>query len=141
MEAIDKLKERDDLVIELLKMKTQLETLSHSHQKLSESMAEKDETGLELSKKNAILESAVQQRESRLKEREKAFENERQLARSREEEALEAKKRRTELEQRLSEEKLTQRQRHTAELEQTKAASDKNRLLEIRQARMDIEDK
>lgn len=136
-----KLRERDDLEIELLKLKTQLESLTHSHNKMSENMVCKDQTGLEMSKRNAILESSVQQLEERLKDSEVALQSEKQLAQTRQVEVLAADKRRSQLQQRLGEEKTSYRNRLTAELEQTKAASEKSRLLQVRQERMEIERK
>ena len=140
-EARVRLRENDDLEVELLKLKTQLESLTHSHTKMSEMLTQKDEVGLELGKRNAILEAAVTQMESRLKESEKSFQDEQRLAHASQEEIRNANRRRAELEQRLSEEKISHRNRLTAELQQTRAAAEKNRIVQIRQERLDIERK
>jgi len=137
----EKLRERDDLELELLKMKAQLDSLTHSHNKMSENLVEKDQAGLELSRRNAILESAVQQMEMKLKQSEEAFVSERQLARERKDETALALKTKSEVERRFGEEKASLRSKLTVELQQTRAACEKNHLLQIRQERLDAEEK
>lgn len=140
-DAKDELRDRDDLEVELLKMKTQLESLAHSHQKMSDNLDEKDKKGLELSRRNSVLETAVQQMETKLKQSELAFVSEREVAVAKQTEVDDANKKKLALESRLAEERTLQRNRLTAELQQTKTASEKNTVIQIRQMRMDIEQK
>lgn len=133
--------EHDDLEVELLKMKTQLQSLTHSHHKMSENLAEKDKSGLEMSKRNSILESAVKQMEAKLKDSELAIDAEKQMSKSKIGEVIMANKQKADLEQRLNDERTLLRNRLTSQLEQTKAASEKNSVIKIRQERMEVEDK
>lgn len=136
----DKLKERDSLELEMLKLKTQLDSLTHSHHKMTEVLTSKDQASLELSKRNTVLEAAVQRMEQKLRESEQAFESERKHSKESMDEVRKAKQTRKELEEQLKAEKMTHRHKLTSEIEQTRLASEKNSLAKIRQVRLDIED-